>query len=402
MDQSQQQMEELRRLMEQLESGGLLGSLDQGPVAMSAPVEEEQKVSPANAWKQTAYESQRRLQPSYLRANETVVGPANVLTDEQKYDPNFDPGPGYFWTNAYGWGYKGTGDTAKSSYINNQGQRVEYDNIDASSYWDPEKVNLNRQYLMAERAWLGGGEKYATDEYRYDRETNPYQRDYEAEADLDAQYEAALADYNAKIAAGADPAWLAKPQRAQHGEVYDDSGIFTDAYWAERANATDANPFGDMRPDDIGGTLRMLEDFNPFYARADHSMLRGDDPNSRYNKRREGNVMDWLYSKTKDNVGARKGVMDAFNNYVNEYGREGLYRTKMDKRIYEKMGLKDALGEYDGTGGGFADLSNPLDSMKKPSSSGGFLGSYVKAKEEQAAKPSVMSLFDEMKDYKDA
>lgn len=417
MDKAQQQMEEFRILMEHLESGGLLGdgTLQQGPVSMDQP-EPEPRVAPsylaAPSYLSAPTRNLNRTAP--IRENETVVGPSVSLTPEQRFNPNVVPEGGrdnWFYTTTTGWQFKGRGPQGqRSSYVNNQGQRVMFDNVAISSKFDEELVSARRQAITGRNAWMKGADQSVGAGMLYNKQTNPFTySEEEKQRQLD-NYASAMAKYERDVAEqGGDTGWLIKPKKPVFNE---------DAAYSGRSrfvNPASRDPFINVFEADIDGVISNLQsaEYNPFYdyndtpgVRARRAAMGLDDSKSAYANRREGNAMDWLFEASKKMpVANRRAMLQNFDNYVDKYGRAGLYRRKMDQRLFDQMNMGSVLGEYDGTGGGLGDLfakGNPLKANGQPieAKPGGFLEAYAEKKADLKKRPSVMSLMQEMKDFK--
>ena len=164
-------------------------------------------------------------------------------------------------------------------------------------------------------------------------------------------------------------------------------------------------------------------DFNPYYSphhqtqqHRDRLREMGNDRHSlsSFDNRMQGNMMDYLYDKTKssdrDTIAKRGEVMKKWQAYSNGANWDSLYNRRMDERTYRQMGLQDILGEYDSNYNaqfkGEAQ-GNPLaiaraDMARQendPSARRGFLGSYLDTKDKLAERTSVKSLFKEMEGF---
>ena len=199
----------------------------------------------------------------------------------------------------------------------------------------------------------------------------------------------------------------------------------------------DQGGYMDIAPHDKDDILRMFgeEGYNPYYGRgwnnsewrARMTELKGGDDSflQPWKDRVQGNIMDYLYDKTKGNVGNRWATKHAFDKYMTETGlrQKDLFNTYMTQTRYNQMGLQDILGDFDAqysggvtnpfsrgpstgsnnTGGGFLGsynetrqaLGNPISG----DTSGGFLGSYMATRDKLNNRNSIKSLFKEMGDY---
>ncbi len=187
----------------------------------------------------------------------------------------------------------------------------------------------------------------------------------------------------------------------------------------------DQGGYMDIAPHDKDDILRMFgeEGYNPYYGRGWNNSewrtrmteLKGGDESylDPWKNRTKGNMMDYLFDKTKRTTGNRWNVKHAFNKWMSDNGvREvNLFNQRMTPRIYKQMGLQDILGDYDAgyndqfSGGG---TGNPLIARARaekarqendPSARRGFLGSYLDTKDKIAERTSVKSLFKEMEGF---
>lgn len=306
-----------------------------------------------------------KLAPKHLRRNEIVFDDSAsnyIATDEERWDPESPPGgdtKNWFWTNATGWLFKGNaedGTANKSSYINQDGQRVFYDNIDATSLFDEKLVNLKREMITGKTAWAKGGDQYTKDGMIYDRQTNPYVISQEMRDSANAEYERALEAQRIRDLNPNPQGWNLKAVAPSFNveDAYRGRGLFTD-----ETRATMNNAFLDVFDKDIAGVVNNFRSdwYNPFYGLNDNPEYikrtreldaSNADFGKRYENRMQGNAMDWLFDQTKDNIGARDSTLRRFDRYVQQNGRDALYQRGMDRKLYEDMGLGDALGEYTG------------------------------------------------------
>lgn len=249
---------------------------------------------------------------------------------------------------------------------------------DATSYWDPNLVNQRRIFNTGQRAWLGGADAFLQPGARWDRETNPYDAAAER-ARLGDQYVEKVEDY-----------------------MYDGARQLTEyGYGLIRDAGGRGTPFLDVFPQDVSPYLEALGSdwYNPFDSWNQNEQTQ----------RREGGAMDYLYQQTKDlsNVGKREDVLRAWESATAGMSQDAKRNLRMSEGLYNRMGLADTLGEYQGPkmslpsrdrseSGGF--LSTYKETRGQPTpKSGGFMESYLARK--NAPKTSVMSLFKEMKDY---
>jgi hypothetical protein len=302
-----------------------------------------------------------KLAPKHLRRNEIVFDDSEsnyIATDEEKWNPDSPPGgddKNWFWTNATGWLFKGNaedGTNNKSTYINEDGKRVFYDNIDATSLWDKELVDLQREMITGRGAWVKGGDGVLEAGMLYDAATNPFVRT-QAEKDAQmAQYEQGLRDYQKRAEGGLSSAWNSAPVMPN----FDDSAAYTG--WSQFTDQGQGvrGAFSEVFEHDIDGVIRNFKSdwYNPFYGLNDNPLmiqrareLGNKTYGTQYENRIEDNAMDWLFNKAKDS-GQRRGALKRFDNYVNENGRGALYTRGMDRALYNDMGMGDVLGEYSG------------------------------------------------------
>ncbi len=302
-----------------------------------------------------------KLAPKQLRRNEIVFDDSEsnyIATDEERWNPDSPPGgddKNWFWTNATGWLFKGNkedGTSGKSTYINKDGKRVFYENVDATSLFDKELVNLRREMITGRRAWVKGGDAVREEGMLYDINTNPFVR---TQAEKDAQlasYEAAQRAYEQRGDRGLPSGWNARPVKPN----FDDSGAYTG--WSQFTDKGQnvRGAFSEVFEHDIDGVIRNLKSdwYNPFYGLNDNPLyiqrareLGNKNFGQAYEGRIQDNAMDWLFNATKDS-GNRHTSLAKFDRYVQENGRDALYTRGMDRALYNAMGMEDALGEYTG------------------------------------------------------
>jgi len=192
---------------------------------------------------------------------------------------------------------------------------------------------------------------------------------------------------------------------------------------------------------DVNAALDYLRDkskgYNPFYGdrgrvaqgMIDRSRELGhiDDKLTAYEKRSDNNAMDYLYSKlgTTDQVGNRKEAYNRWNKYLEDMNlsTENFYNVKMNKNLFNRLGLSDFGLEFDESFGGGSGMmggsgfkmpdryqtdggSSTFNGGSAGSSSsnantrGNFMEAYMKEREKEKEKTSVASLFDEMENFK--
>ena len=167
------------------------------------------------------------------------------------------------------------------------------------------------------------------------------------------------------------------------------------------------------------------DDWNPFYRARRQDMydrmreLGHLDGKSAYERRISNNVLDYLYDNFTEGTDSltRTKVADAWERYMNERGTntDDYFGRRMTEKMFNDIGLGE-LGEFNkdyspGMG------ANPLAGMMSGASTDGtYNGNFVEArrksllagpanaeyasqKEKQEKRKSVMSLFEEMKNF---
>lgn len=156
------------------------------------------------------------------------------------------------------------------------------------------------------------------------------------------------------------------------------------------------------------------DDWNPFYGTDRQALIDRQreigvlgDKKTRYERRWDNNVMDYLYENFTAGTDAatRKGVSQAWGSYLKKQDKthRDYYQRRMTEKMFKDIGL-DKFGEFDadyaGTGG---MLTNPLADfdMSKPKDAytADVVGSYMAERDKSRKKKSVMSLFEEMKEF---
>lgn len=404
---------------------------------------------------------------SGLRETEATSPYKGVATEDERWNRASPPGGDYdhyTWIPTMGWIYTGSekdGTAGKSSYINDQGQRVHHDPVNTfkrdSVWWD-----MKRPLVFGESAWIGGGDLYNLEGGRYNRKTNPYvytdemrARDLEREREHAAQFyydpETNLTHIGGKgsrMTMKGPPRTLAvedmtPEQREYHDSnqrYYEGHSQFTDQgrKYMQQAGMKFSNPFADVFSQDVNPLLDAFasDDWNPFYGTDRQNIIDRQreigilsDQKTAYENRTKGNIMDYMYKALSgiDQAKNRRKMFTNWNEYLESKGLDhrNMYNVRMNERLFNQLGMGEFGLEYDpdlfkGTAfdtgpivrSGFAG-GNPLmnsggmmsDKMagdKQPlpqiqANNGGFLDSYLRQRANRP--PSVMSLMDEMKDF---
>jgi len=203
-----------------------------------------------------------------------------------------------------------------------------------------------------------------------------------------------------------------------------------DAYGGlnEHGQAPVMNPLIDTIWHDQQDIINMFnaEDFNPFYSphhqtKQHRDRLRELGNNrhslSSFDNRLKGNIMDYLYDKTKsadrDTIAKRGEVMKKWQAYARGADWDSMYNKRMDERTYRSMGLQEILGDYDagyneqftGSAAGNPMMDRARAELAKqernPVERRGFLGSYLDQKDKLANRTSVKSLFKDMEEFQE-
>ena len=403
-DRSKEAMEELRRMLEETGSGGLLG------LQMSGPLQFER---PDTGYIESLFEAPTREE---YRPNQFIVSDdglrkpvdgyglmdgavgedrsggvsTQIASTEDRFNPAMPPGgdyDNYQWAGQYGWIYKGNeadGTAGKSSYINDQGQRVHYDPVNTfqrdDKYWD-----LKRPTIGLAEVWAKGGDIFLEDNsYRYS-ETNPYVYTEEMRLADEAQA-AALAEqfyydpetdttyiggkgssmtmkgnpYAGKTEADYTPdewQWL------QNDRYYTGPDQFTAAGAQALRDAWGGqvfgNPYINTFDHDIDAQLELLGDksYNPFYGDRGRTSQAVIDRQrelghigpelTAMEKRLDGNIMDYLYDEfdTVDQIKNRSEVLRRWNRWLSDTGfnKDALYQIRMNENIFKQMGLDEFI-----------------------------------------------------------
>lgn len=465
-DQSARQMAEMRRMLAQVGEGGLLGlggSLPGGDDDRreSAYIDELFEVSgPIKPTGGFIVEEQAQGSAEGAGANEgrSSFGDYNYYggapteryaTQEERFNPNNPPGGDYdrwYWTPTLGWQYRGSetdGTRGKSSYFTDSGERAHYDSPPQmhrdARWWDPKRATIGLR-----EAWEAGGDVMA--EYRYDKETNPFVYTPEMQQAAETAYTPAnygvydpTTDttmfggmaYQGNQTGGRelssfseeDQKWLQEDQYyTGHGQFRPEgSAALSEALGGRAAG----NPFVNTFEQDVDRQVKYLGDagWNPFYGdrgRIHQDVLDGQraagvigEEITAYEKRSDNNAMDYLYNalSSRDQVGNRRAVRDRWEQYLSDMNlsADNFYNAKMNKNLFNRLGLSDFGLEFDPSFGGNSGMMGGTgfklpEQYQSGSSSqgieenrGGFMKSYME--ERNKSKPSVMSLFDEMENF---
>ena len=374
----------------------------------------------------------------------TANGTQLTATEEERWNYNSAPGGdsvNWHYVPQMGWQYKGNqvdGTAGKSSYINDNGERVHYDNHPQVD-WNSTEMEQGRAMNNALDIWSKGGDVYAQEGGRYSAE-NPYVESPEEKAQRVARSReyASTHVYDAETdrtwhGGGVGQGFSSKGQaksipitdemRARMNDPYarDYSGVSSfsrqgDDILREAFNGRSRNPF-----DGIMGNTEAVdylieqfqnEDFNPLYAKG------GSDSKS------DNNIMDYIYKEfgTNDQIGNRQDVLKRFEDYKSKYNLDSKHfmNTKMTQRAFDAMGLSDFKefnSEFSGPGGlpkvnplspngqGGGMMANPNqepggklpDMPNTTPKPGGFLENYLNRLKEE--RPSVASLMQEATNY---
>jgi len=129
----------------------------------------------------------------------------------------------------------------------------------------------------------------------------------------------------------------------------------------------DRGDWMDINPNDKEAILAMYQEegYNPYYGRHfnNKNYRRLNDALGRdvhklgdyfdaYDNRRAGNMMDYLYAKTKDVSNFERDQTNRkFTQWMrdNNLSQKDLFKTRMNSRTYENMGLNEVLGDFDET-----------------------------------------------------
>jgi hypothetical protein len=373
-------------------------------------------------------------------------------TDEERYNSSQPPGGDYAnwqWAGTYGWQYKGNeadGTQGKSSYFNDAGQRVHHDPVDQFPR-DEEWWRSKRATMGLSNVWASGGDQFLREGGRYNTETNPYV--YTPE--MQAADQAALAQtptgggvydpttdttyfggmhYQGDITQGkTQEDYSAEDWQYLENDRYytghdqltpEGYGFISEALGNNGGNG---NPFVDTFGQDVDRQLKYLGDsnYNPFYA--NKGWIHQDMLDRRremgtlgegltdYEKRKEGNIADYMYNAFSDSsmIKHRGDALRNWNSWKEDskINEKSLYSRRMDQGTFNKLGLGDMGLTFDSSygrpvnganvaSGGFNTAVNQGGTAPTRVKQGGFLETYLKRREEN--RPTVMSLMQELED----
>lgn len=464
-DQSARQMQEMRRMLAQVGEGGLLGLDASLPGGVddrreSGYIDELFEVSgpyqPTGGFvveeaARGAADGDSESRSSF--GDYTYYGGApteRYATQEERYNPNNPPGGDYdrwFWNPTLGWQYRGSesdGTRGKSSYFTDSGERAHYDappqmQRDAR-WWDPKRATIGLR-----EAWESGGDVLA--EYRYDKDTNPFVYTPEMQQEAETSYNPANygvydpttdttmfggMSYRGDLTGGKTEAdyspedwqWLQEDRHyTGHGQFRPEgSAALSEALGGRAAG----NPFVNTFEQDVDRQVKYLGDagWNPFYGdrgRIHQDVIDGQraagvlgEELTAYERRSANNAMDYLYNAlgSRDQVGNRRQVRDRWEKYLGDMNlsADNFYNVKMNKNLFNRLGLSDFGLEFDSSFGGDSNSMMGGSGFKLPEqyksgfggqgieqNRGGFMESYME--ERNKNKPSVMSLFNEMENF---
>ena len=447
-DLSQDQIRRMNAMLEELADGGLLDGVsdeDKGDPQYVTELYTKQIVDP-------------RANQFIVEGDKGMLGGSNTSADfsnhyggapkqytatqEEQYNSSQPPGGDYNnwqWAGPYGWVYRGNqveGTAGMSSYINDAGQRVHHDPVPSlqrdNEWWDSKRATIG----LAE-AWASGGDQFLREGGRYNRTTNPY---VYTEA-MQRADQAALAatptgggvydpvtdstffggfSYAGDITQGKTEAdyspetweflndgryYTGMDQLTPQGYKYISEGVGN--------NGGNGNPFISTFDHDVDRQLQYLGDsnWNPFYGdrgRLHQDMLDRNRELGRlgegltdYEKRKEGNIADYMYNAFSDSSMIRhRGT--ALRNWQgwktdNRINQNSLYTRRMDQGTFNKLGLGDMGLTFDSSYGRPTNGANVASGGTNTEvKRGGFLDTYLKRQQE--IKPSVMSLMQELED----
>ena len=361
-----------------------------------------------------------------------------TATDQERYNYSQPPGGDYAnwqWAGAYGWIYKGNeedGTADKSSYINDAGQRVHHDPV-PSLQRDQQHWDSHRATIGLSDAWASGGDQFLREGGLYNATSNPYAYTPEMQA-------ADQAAANATPSGGGvyDPETNTTYFGGMHyqGDMTQGKGeadyssedwqyLTNDRYYTGMDQLTpqgykyisdamgrtgNGNPFINTFDHDVDRQLQYLgdSDWNPFYSnsgRLHQDMLDRNRELGRlgegltdYEKRKKGNIADYLYDAFKDPsmIRHRSTALNNWNQWKsdNKINENSMYARRMDQGTFNKLGLGDMGLTFDASYGRPANSGNVSSSTR--TNQGNFLDAYLKRKAE--ITPSVMSLMTELED----
>ena len=473
-DMSNEQLRQLQAMLGQLEQGGLLSG--------SFGREEEKQADYA----EDLYKPQqaRRPQNEFVVDGDNGTGTTDTWSDfsnhyggapkqytatqEEQYNRSQPPGGDYsnwYWVEPYGWTYKGNaedGTAGKSSYINDAGQRVHHDPVPSlerdQQWWDSKRATIGLS-----GAWARGGDQFLREGGRYNETSNPYvetqdMREASQAAAANSPSGGGVYDPDTNTTFYGGMHYLGDHTQGKTQEDYsaeDWQYLTNDRYYTgvdqltpqgwqyikeQNGGRNTVSPFVSTFDWDVDRQLEYLGDsnWNPFYGGdgsihqdmidRDRQLGKIGEGLTDYEKRKEGNIADYMYNAFKDpSMLKHRGT--ALNNWSqwqknNKINSKSLYARRMDQSTFDKLGLGDMGLTFDSSygrpnnganvaSGTRAKQDGFLDSYlksNKPIHSGSmgvdpyvgkpvgesFLDKYMERKNE--IKPSVMSLMQELED----
>lgn len=406
-DRSKEAMEELKRMLSQTGSGGLLGLEMSGPQQFQRPdtgyIESLFEAPTREEFRPNQFiisdDGLRKYLPDDTGMMDGAVGTDQsggtytpIASTGDRFNPDMPPGgdyDNYQWAGNYGWIYKGNkedGTAGKSSYINDKGQRVHYDSVDTfqrdGEYWDAKRPTIG----LAE-VWASGGDIFLEDDsYRYS-DKNPYV--YTDEMRLADEQQAAELAQQFYYDPETDTTYIGGPgssmtmkgnpyagkteadytpeewQYLQEGRYYTGNDQFTaeglqalrDAFGGQATISPYVNTFDH----DIDAQLELLGDksYNPFYGDRGRTSQAVIDRQrelgiigpelTAMEKRLDGNIMDYLYDEfdSVDQIKNRSEVLRRWKSWLSDSGfnKDALYQIRMNENLFKQMGL-DEFKDY--------------------------------------------------------
>ena len=408
-DRSKEAMEELKRMLSQTGSGGLLGLEMSGPQQFQRPdtgyIESLFEAPTREEFRPNQFiisdDGLRKYLPddtgmmmdtgnAYVQpTHPTAEAAASTATPTgSRYNPEMPPNgdfENYQWAGNYGWIYKGNkedGTAGKSSYLNPQGQRVHYDPVDTfqrdQKFWDAKRPTIG----LAE-VWASGGDIFLEDDsYRYSS-TNPYVyteemrlADEAQAAELAQQFYYDEATDTTYIGGYGSPMTMkGKPPEADRSTMsaedlqwMDNDRYYTgnDQFTAEGLQALrDAfggqatmSPYVNTFDHDIDAQLELLGDksYNPFYGDRGRTSQAVIDRQrelgiigpelTAMEKRLDGNIMDYLYDEF-DSVDQIKNRSEVLRRWKSWLSDSGFNKDALYQiRMNENLFKQMGLDEF--------------------------------------------------------
>ena len=443
-DLSKDQIRRMNAMLEELAEGGFLDGVSDEDKADPKYVTElytKQIVDPRANQFIVDGDTGNGMLDTWTDFSNHYGGRPNVYTatDEERYNRKQPPGGDYYnwqWAGNYGWIYRGNpddGTAGKSSFINDAGQRVHHDPVPSlqrdEEWWDSKRATIG-----LENAWASGGDQFLREGGLYNRESNPYVET----AEMRAANQAALAgtptgggvydpETDSTYFGGfhyAGDMTKGKTEADFSPEVWE-SMVNNDRFYTGKGQLTpegygyisealgndggNGNPFVYLYDWDMDRALGYLGDdnYNPFYQNngwihqdmidRNRELGRQGDELTDYEKRKEGNIADYMYNAFRDPsmIKHRGTALNNWNTWKDDtkINENSLYTRKMDQGTFNKLGLGEMGLTFDNSfGRPNAPVNTGAPSVKKD----GFLETYLKRQAE--VKPSVMSLMQELED----